>query len=78
MRKFKFAALAALSSFALSGCATADQRQQSSYKIKTDPVSAKICQQRPVVQIALALKGTSAAGTSGPMSRRRATSRPTS
>lgn len=42
MHKFKFAALAALSSFALSGCATVINGNNQDYKIKTDPAGAKI------------------------------------
>ncbi len=42
MHKFKFAALAAMSAFALSGCATVINGNNQDYKIKTDPAGAKV------------------------------------
>ena len=42
MHKFRLAALIALSSFALSGCATVINGNNQDYKIKTDPSGAKV------------------------------------
>ncbi len=42
MHKFKLAALVALSSVALSGCATVINGNNQDYKIKTDPAGAKV------------------------------------
>ena len=42
MHKFKLAALAALSSVALSGCATVINGTSQDYKVKTDPSGATV------------------------------------
>ena len=42
MRKLRFAALAALASVGLSGCATVINGNNQDYKIKTDPAGAKV------------------------------------